>query len=172
MLNYLAQTLSPSEKLLYRGRIHPVFKLRIWALFFVLVALIGWAGLTFPNQFTWPYAIASGILAAVLCVRAILPLWTLEIGLTDNRVIIKHGFIAYSSQELELKTIEEVNVTQSLPGRVFGYGTIQIRGIGIDTIVLKRVADPLKFRRAIESALRNIAVATTTSYNVQRVKAL
>ena len=150
MLNYLDKTLSPSEKLLYRGRIHSVFKLRIWALFFALLSLVGWAAAAFPNQFTWPYAAGSVILAAIVCLRAILPLWTLEIGLTDNRVIIKHGLIAYSSQELELKTIEEVNVTQSWLGRLFGYGTIQIRGIGIDTIVLKWVVAPLEFRRAIE----------------------
>jgi len=171
MLNYLDKTLSPSEKLLYRGRIHSVFKLRIWALFFALLSLVGWAAAAFPNQFTWPYAAGSVILAAIVCLRAILPLWTLEIGLTDNRVIIKHGLIAYSSQELELKTIEEVNVTQSWLGRLFGYGTIQIRGIGIDTIVLKWVVAPLEFRRAIESALRNIASAPTTSPNVENLRA-
>ena len=95
----------------------------------------------------------------------------MEIGLTDNRIIIKQGLIAYSSQELELKTIEEVNVTQSWIGRLFNYGTIQIRGIGIDTIVLKWVAAPLEFRRAIESALRNIASAPTTSPNVENLRA-
>jgi len=168
MLNYLDQTLSPSEKLLFRGRIHPLFKLRIWALFFALLALIGWAASAFPNQFTWPYAAISAVLAAVFCLQAILPLWTLEIGLTDNRIIIKQGLIAYSSQELELKTIEEVNVTQSWLGRLFGYGTIQIRGIGIDTIVLKWVMAPLEFRRAIESALRN---APAASPNVVKLKA-
>ncbi len=159
MLNYLYQTLSASEKLLYRGRIHSLFRLRIWASFFASLVLIGWAAWTFPAHFTWPYAAASALLAAILCLRAILPLWTLEIGLTDNRMIIKQGLIAYSSQELELKTIEEVNVTQSWFGRLFNYGVIQIRGIGIDTIVIKWVVDPLAFRRAIESALRSIASA-------------
>ncbi len=171
MLNYLDKTLSPSEKLLYRGRIHPLFKLRIWALFFALLGLIGWAAVAFPNQFTWPYAAASVLAAAVLCLRAILPLWALEFGLTDNRVIIKQGLIAYSSQELELKTIEEVNVTQSWVGRLFNYGTLQIRGIGIDTIVLKWVAAPLEFRKAIEAALRNLASAPATPSNVVNLRA-
>jgi uncharacterized membrane protein YdbT with pleckstrin-like domain len=172
MLNYLDKTLSPSEKLLYRGRIHSLFKLRVWALFFALLGLIAWATSAYPNQFTWPYAAASIFLAAIVCLRTILPLWTLEIGLTDNRIIIKQGLIAYSSQELELKTIEEVNVTQSWIGRLLNYGTIQIRGIGIDPIVLKWVAAPLEFRRAIESALRNIASAPTTSPNVENLRAL
>ena len=82
-------------------------------------------------------------------------------------MIIKRGLIAYSSQELELKTIEEVNVTQSWFGRLFNYGVIQIRGIGIDTIVLKWVVDPLGFRRAIESALRNIASAPLSAAPVK-----
>ena len=170
-MNYLDKTLSPSEKLLYRGRIHSVFKLRIWVLFFALLGLVAWAASAFPNQFTWPYAVASVILAGIVCLRAILPLWTLEIGLTDNRVIIKQGLIAYSSQELELKTIEEVNVTQSWIGRLFNYGTIQIRGIGIDTIVLKWVVAPLEFRKAIESALRNIAGASPTPSSEMKLRA-
>ncbi len=171
MLNYLDKTLLPSEKLLYRGHIHPLFKLRIWALFFVLLAVIGWAASAYPDKFTWPYIAGSVLLAAAFCVRAILPLWTLEMGLTDNRVIIKTGLIAYASQELQLKTIEEVNVKQSWLGRIFDYGTIQIRGIGIDTIVLKWIVAPLEFRKAIEGALRSVASTPTGASNVVKLRA-
>jgi uncharacterized membrane protein YdbT with pleckstrin-like domain len=152
-MKYL-DTLSPSETLLLRGRLHPLFKLRIWLLFFVLLALTGWAASAFPDQFTWPYAAGSVALSAILCLRAIIPLWTLEFGLTDNGIIIKRGLISYSIQEMQLKTIEEVNVTQSWFGRLFDYGTVQVRGIGIDTLTIEWVVAPFDFRNAIEKALR------------------
>ena len=49
-MNYLDKTLSPSEKLLYRGRIHSVFKLRIWVLFFALLGLVAWAASAFRTS--------------------------------------------------------------------------------------------------------------------------
>ena len=81
----------------------------------------------------------------------------LEISLTDESVIVKRGLIAQSSQEMQLDTIEEVNVEQSWLGRLFGYGAVQIRGIGSNSIDLKWIADPLNFRKAIEAALLSAA---------------
>jgi len=97
----------------------------------------------------WPVA-----LAAFLCLRAIIPLWTLRIAVSDDGVIVQRGWIAQTNQEMEIKNIEEVNVDQSFFGRLFGYGTIQIRGTGINSIVLQWIAAPYEFRRAIELALQ------------------
>jgi uncharacterized membrane protein YdbT with pleckstrin-like domain len=171
-MSYLAKTLSTSEKLLCRGRIQSIFRWRIWALFILLLAVIAWAALTLPDRVIWPYILVSTALALFGCLGAILPLWTLEIGLTENRVIVKRGLIAYSTHELELKTIEEVNVRQSWFGRIFDYGTLQIRGIGVDTLVIKRLGRPLEFRRAIEAAIRNASgLSTALASNASMVKA-
>ncbi len=159
-MSYLAKTLSPSETLLSQGRIHSIFRWRIWALFILLLAATAWAAIKFRDWFTWPYVLVSVAVAAILCLRAILPLWTLEIGLTENRIIIKRGLLAYSTHELELKTVEEVNVRQSWIGRIFDYGTLQIRGIGTDTLVIKHLSHPIEFRRAVETALRNVTGAS------------
>ena len=37
-------------------------------------------------------------------------------------------------------------------GKLLGYGQIRIEGTGIDAIELPDIADPIGFRRAIESA--------------------
>jgi hypothetical protein len=70
------------------------------------------------------------------------------------RVIVQRGWIAQTNQEMEIKNVEEVNVDQSFFGRLFGYGTIQIRGTGINSIVLQWIAAPYELRRAIELALQ------------------
>ena len=170
-MNDFAKALSPSQKLLCRTHIHPLFKFRIWLLFFVFLALIGWAAGAYPDIFTWPYVAGSIALAALVCLRAIVPLWTLKISLTDEGVIVKRGLIAQSSQEMQLDTIEEVNIEQSWLGRLFGYGAIQIRGIGNNSIVLKWIANPLNFRKAIEAALLRAARTPPQAGNVAKLRA-
>ena len=65
----------------------------------------------------WAYAsghgeVALGLLAAgvVLFVAIMGPLWTTEIGVTNQRFIFKRGLIWRSTHELQLRAIEEVNL--------------------------------------------------------------
>ena len=170
-MNDFAKALLPSQTLLYRTHIHPLFKFLILFLFFVFLVLIGGAAGTYPDIFTWPYIAGGVALAAFVCLRAIVPLWTLKISLTNEGVIVKRGLIAQSSQEMQLDTIEEVNVEQGWFGRLFGYGAIQIRGIGNNSFVLKWIADPLNFRKAIEAALPSAACTLPQAGNVAKLRA-
>ena len=45
--------------------------------------------------------------------------------------------------------IESVDVDQSVLGRMFGYGTVTIRGTGEAVEPLRDIADPIAFRNAI-----------------------
>ena len=152
-MGYIDQTLGSNEKVLYRGRIHSLFYARIWALFFAMAALIAWLKLEFSEQFGTPLALVLLAVSACLCLRLILPLWTLEIALTNVRIVMKRGLVRRLTHELELKAIEEVNLRQSLLGRILGYGTLDVRGIGdVDDLILEGVSDPLTFRKEIASA--------------------
>ena len=48
----------------------------------------------------------------------LLPIWTTEIGVTDQRLIFKRGLLWRTTQELQLRAIEEVNLDQGLFGRL------------------------------------------------------
>jgi hypothetical protein len=37
-------------------------------------------------------------------------------------------------------------------GRIFGYGRIMVRGMGVGEVVLPPISNPIAFRRAIEKA--------------------
>jgi len=37
-------------------------------------------------------------------------------------------------------------------GRIFNYGRVMVRGMGVGEVVLPPVEDPISFRRAIEEA--------------------
>jgi hypothetical protein len=55
------------------------------------------------------------------------------------------------SDETLLSKIEAVAVDQSIMGRMLGYGTLTITGTGGTDEGFPRIADPLEFRRQIQS---------------------
>lgn len=73
-----------------------------------------------------------------------------EFVITNRRIIIKTGFIARSTFEMNLSKIESVNVDQSVPGRIFNYGSITIIGTGGTKETFHNIAQPLKFRKAFQ----------------------
>jgi Bacterial PH domain len=80
---------------------------------------------------------------------------TTEIAVTNKRLVYKRGLVARYVGEINVDRIEGVNVLQGVFGRIFNYGRIMVRGMGIGEIVLPSIDDPLKFRKAIEKA-RNV----------------
>jgi len=80
---------------------------------------------------------------------------TTEIVITNKRLVYKRGLVARYVGEMNIDRIEGVNVLQGIMGRIFDYGRIMVRGMGIGEVVLPPIAEPLKFRKAIEKA-RNV----------------
>jgi uncharacterized membrane protein YdbT with pleckstrin-like domain len=66
-------------------------------------------------------------------------------------VIFKKGFIWRNTAEMNMDKIETVDVLQSIPGRLLGYGTIRILGTGGSSggITVNRIASPIELRNAI-----------------------
>ena len=85
--------------------------------------------------------------AHMMIVRA-----TTEIGVTTNRLIYKRGLIARQIGELNIDRIEGVSVEQGILGRIFGYGRVAVRGMGVGEVVLPPIEAPIDFGRAIHQA--------------------
>ncbi len=75
-----------------------------------------------------------------------------EIAVTTTRLIYKRGLVARYVGEMSIDRIEGVNVLQTVMGRLFGYGRLMIRGMGVGEVILPPIADPILFRKAIEKA--------------------
>jgi len=73
-----------------------------------------------------------------------------EFVITNRRIIIKRGFIARNSFEMNLSKIESVNVDQSVMGRILNYGSITIIGTGGTRETFHNIAKPLLFRRSFQ----------------------
>jgi uncharacterized membrane protein YdbT with pleckstrin-like domain len=65
--------------------------------------------------------------------------WTDEFAITNHRIIIKTGI--FSRRTLEM------NVDQSILGRILGYGTIRIVGTGGTNEVFENISHPIEFRK-------------------------
>lgn len=95
--------------------------------------------------------IAGGAYALVKLAIRIIQFLTTERAVTARRLVFKEGLIARSTAELSLARIEEINLDQSVLGRILGFGTLSISGTGgDDRLVMAEIADPIAVRRSID----------------------
>ncbi|MDM4766536.1 PH domain-containing protein [Pelomonas sp. SE-A7] len=77
---------------------------------------------------------------------------SVELAVTNKRIIVKHGFIRRSTIEINLNKAESVQVDQGMLGRIFDFGTLVISGTGTSHAPLTGIASPMDFRRAFIEA--------------------
>jgi uncharacterized membrane protein YdbT with pleckstrin-like domain len=71
------------------------------------------------------------------------------ISVTNHRLTCKNGLIAHHTVEMNLDKIESVDVDQSVLGRIFGFGTVTVRGVGTTIDPIRGIADPIGLRHAV-----------------------
>jgi uncharacterized membrane protein YdbT with pleckstrin-like domain len=79
-----------------------------------------------------------------------------EMAVTNKRVLIKQGILSRRTLELLLQKVESIAVEESFMGRIFGYGTVVIRGTGGTPEPFTRMASPLQFRRHVEEQIATL----------------
>jgi len=77
---------------------------------------------------------------------------TTEIAVTTERLVYKKGLIARHVGEINIDRIEGVSVRQGAVARIFGYGIVCIRGMGVGEVMLPPIENPIEFRKAVNEA--------------------
>jgi len=112
-------------------------------LFVALVFLIaGFSG----TKFCW-------VVTVLFVVWAFVSVSTTELAITNKKVIGKFGFFRRLTIDTPLTKVESVIVNQGIFGRMLGYGTIQIRGIGGTKDTVPNIAKPQDFRSLVMQIL-------------------
>src|SRR5215212_980574 len=149
-MSYVQQVLQPGETVRFRTNVH-------WFVYLAAITALLIGGVLGA----WYYAtdqtslilllgpLVFVIIGVLLAIAAWLKRFGTEIAVTDRRVIYKTGLIRRHTTEINMDKIESVDVDQSVMGRLFGYGTVTIRGTGEVVKPLRDVADPIDFRNAI-----------------------
>ena len=149
-MSYVKGILQPHEEIKFVGSMHWVRY--VPALSLALVALaIYVVGLSAGNFHGWFTVAALIVLAAALAIwaKAWFENWITEIAVTNLRVIYKSGFINRHTAEMNMDKVESVIVDQTLLGRLLGYGSVSVRGVGEGIEHLKHIANPIALRNAI-----------------------
>lgn len=81
--------------------------------------------------------------------------WCREYVVTNKRVLIKYGILSRVTREFRIEKVESCDVRQGVIGRVLGYGTIIIRGVGGSGDTESYVKYPFKFRQFIIDIIAN-----------------
>ena len=157
-MSYVDNTLIAGEAVRARANLH--WLIYIWPLLILLGGLalalwgqslgahfLGFAGLILGS--------AIAIYGAVRCVIAFIVGYTTELAVTNFRVIAKRGVIERETVEQILNRVDSIEVTQSLLGRLFDFGTVMVTGTGVTHTPITMIADPLGFRRAVHTAIES-----------------
>lgn len=162
MSSYIEDTLMSGERVIYRCKPHwIIFAPTVGWLLVLLAAFI--YGPSFDSSSVSLLAklyqlfiyvalgatIVTGVLAYITNISS-------EFGVTNKRVLIKVGFIRRISLEIFLRKIESIYVQQSIPGRLFSYGTLVISGTGGIRDSFRNIPYPLKFRKQVQQQIDHI----------------
>jgi uncharacterized membrane protein YdbT with pleckstrin-like domain len=149
-MSYVQSVLQPGEQVRHTAKLHWIM---YWpGLTFLLAAAVAfWFAETRDRGNTFWFYLAGvlAIIAFIFLLREWFVQWTTEIAVTDRRIIYKEGFIRRSTVEMHMDKVESVDVDQTIMGRVLGYGTVTVKGVGTGFEPLPTIAAPLELRNHI-----------------------
>lgn len=97
------------------------------------------------------YAIPTSVLlVAFYIVIEIIKRYVSEFAISNKRVISKLGLIRRDVEEMNLNSIESVNIKQGIVGRILNYGSIVISGRGASKVEFTDIDDPVAIRKKIK----------------------
>ncbi len=142
MGKYVDSALLPGEQVVAEARPH-------WAMFIApgLVLLIGLLA-----------GKAGGIFIFIGVIWAIfrgLVFTTTELALTNKRVVAKSGIVRRNVIDVSLSKVEGVTYNQGIIGRIFGYGSVAVRGTGVGQVPVPFISQPEHFKHEVGRLLHS-----------------
>jgi len=152
-MRYVAQVLQPGETVVYTTKLHWfIYLTAILLIIACIILAIGGLYATDNQNISlafWIAALIFALLALSSALRAFIRRATTELAVTDQRVIYKTGLLARHTLEMNRARVESVTVDQTFLGRILGYGTVTVRGVGSAFEPIRSIGDPLTFRTHI-----------------------
>jgi uncharacterized membrane protein YdbT with pleckstrin-like domain len=155
-MRYVRRVLQPGETIVYTTKLH--WFVYWWATLLLAICLVlaiaswSWADNQNLSLALWITAAIFALLGLSSAFRAFIRRASTELAVTDQRVIYKTGLLARHTLEMNRGKVESVAVDQTLLGRLFGYGTVIVRGTGSTLEPIRNISDPLTFRSYITTS--------------------
>ena len=153
-MSYVNESLTAGEEVLYRTGLHwaalgaPVVFGGLFGMIGLILIIGSIADKTDSGMGVFGFLFL--VFAALIFVLGYLSWKATEMAVTSKRVIIKRGLLRRRTLELLHPKIESIGVEEGLIGRMFGYGTVIVRGTGGTPEPFKLVKQPLEFRKQVQ----------------------
>jgi hypothetical protein len=165
-MSYVDSHLVPGETVIYETRLH-------WIVMLGHI-IVGCLLLALPGAFLLYYAASQtgipssnlhimegGGVALIVCGVVAILVGTVrrnatEMALTNRRVVIKTGLVGRKTIEMLLNKVESIEVSETVLGRMLGYGTIVVIGTGGTPEPFDQVAHPLEFRSRVQQQIEKL----------------
>ena len=144
------------ERVIFQGRLHPVYPYLAAGLTFAAAVFVGVVGATSGvPRIAVPFLVFAAVFAVVGYVRT----KTTEFVLTNRKISFKAGVLHRRSLETLLTKVEGVSIKQDVFGSVLGYGSLVVNGVGGTREAFAGVANPQVFRHAIQEEIATAGAA-------------
>jgi len=157
-MGYVEDTLGSGETMEYDVLFHWLWTFSAYTMFVIMgaaaLALYLVLGPMTSIEETEPMirlipSLLLAVIGLVIFLYMMIKKWTTERVLTDTRFIQKTGWIVRHTEEIRIDRMEEVNLDQSIFGRILDYGDVQIAGVGTGEIKLKMIDSPIEFQKKL-----------------------
>ena len=162
-MSYIKSNLDTGEKLRWNARISIKALILGYVIFLIIGFVISYFGfyLMLQDILSVFFKINIGktgiviltelIIIVILTPVCIFTYYGSDFAVSNKRVISKKGIISRDVSEMNLNSIEGVNLDQNIFGRLLNFGTIKISGRGTSTVVFQGIDDPVKVRKLVQN---------------------
>jgi len=137
---YVDSSLLPGEQVIAEAKLH-------WAIFVAPALLFLFGLMTGPARGIFVF------LAVVWGGYRFLIYLTTELAVTSKRVIAKSGIVRRNVVDVSNSKVEGVTYHQGIIGRIFGYGSVLVRGTGVGQVPIPFIGHPEFFKHEVGRVL-------------------
>ena len=154
-MSYILSNLKDNEKLAFKSS-QSIKSLFFWSFIFgfiglALVLLKGFVIIMGVSPAGYNLYLIYWSVLLFFVIKNLITYFTTEYGITNTRVISKQGLIRRDIEEINLSSIESINVNQSIIGRILNYGTIIVSGRGTSKVIFKDIDNVVEVRKLIKN---------------------
>ena len=154
-MSYILSNLKDNEKLAFKSS-QSIKSLFFWPFIFgfiglALVLLKGFVIIMGVSPTGYNLYLIYWSVLLFFVIKNLITYFTTEYGITNTRVISKQGLIRRDIEEINLSSIESINVNQSIIGRILNYGTIIVSGRGTSKVIFKDIDNVVEVRKLIKN---------------------
>jgi uncharacterized membrane protein YdbT with pleckstrin-like domain len=120
------------EEVCLEARRHGIVLARplVWA-----IVIAGAGGVLWTAE--WPLSTAGAVLVGLAALIALRAVWRWErtkVVVTTDKVFVVNGTWRRRARAVRLAAVEAVELEQTLPGQLFGYGTVVVGPLALDHV--------------------------------------